>query len=64
MVDGHETNTKESPEFDGENADTYIKKWVDYSSKYGLGYSLSNGNCGVFFNDCTKIVYNHQKNYF
>ena len=32
------------------------KKWVDYSSKYGLGYRLSNGACGVFFNDSTKIV--------
>ena len=23
--------------------DTWVKKWVDYSSKYGLGYLLSNG---------------------
>lgn len=34
----------------------YVKKWVDYSSKYGLGYLLSNGGTGVFFNDSTKIV--------
>jgi len=33
-----------------------VKKWVDYSSKYGLGYLLSNGATGVFFNDATKIV--------
>ena len=33
-----------------------MKKWVDYSSKYGLGYILSNGSIGVFFNDSTKIV--------
>lgn len=33
-----------------------MKKWVDYSSKYGLGYLLSNSSTGVFFNDSTKIV--------
>jgi len=33
-----------------------VKKWVDYSSKYGLGYLLSNGVTGVFFNDSTKII--------
>ncbi|OMJ88795.1 hypothetical protein SteCoe_9179 [Stentor coeruleus] len=36
----------------------WVKKWVDYSSKYGLGYTLSNGSTGVFFNDSTKIVLN------
>jgi polo-like kinase 1 len=34
----------------------WVKKWVDYSSKYGLGYILSNSATGVFFNDSTKIV--------
>lgn len=34
----------------------WVKKWVDYSSKYGLGYMLSNSATGVFFNDSTKIV--------
>ncbi len=38
--------------------EVWVKKWVDYSSKYGLGYILSNGMTGVFFNDSTKIVYN------
>lgn len=33
-----------------------MKKWVDYSSKYGLGYLLSNSATGVFFNDSTKII--------
>ena len=32
-------------------------KWIDYSSKYGLGYILSDGNVGVYFNDSTKIIY-------
>ncbi len=37
-------------------SEVYVKKWVDYSSKYGLGYLLSNGSSGVFFNDSTKII--------
>lgn len=36
--------------------DVWVKKWVDYSSKYGLGYYLSNGAAGVCFNDSTKII--------
>ena len=34
----------------------WVKKWVDYSSKYGLGYLLSNTSTGVFFNDSTKVL--------
>lgn len=34
----------------------WVKKWVDYSSKYGLGYILSDNSVGVCFNDATKIV--------
>ena len=41
-------------------ADIWVKKWVDYSSKYGLGYLLSNGFTGVFFNDSSKIILNPQ----
>jgi polo-like kinase 1 len=37
-------------------SEIYVKKWVDYSSKYGLGYLLSNGSSGVFFNDSSKII--------
>jgi len=44
--------------------EVFVKKWVDYSSKYGLGYLLSNGSSGVFFNDCTKMVVDPEKNYF
>ena len=29
----------------------WVTKQVDYSKKYGLGYLLSNGFSGVFFND-------------
>ena len=38
-------------------SDIYVKKWSDYSSKYGLGYILSNGHVGAYFNDFTKIIY-------
>ena len=44
--------------------DVWIKKWVDYSSKYGLGYLLSNGASGVFFNDSTKIILDPHGHYF
>jgi polo-like kinase 1 len=33
-----------------------VVKWYDYSAKYGLGYVLSNGAVGVFFNDGTKLI--------
>lgn len=33
-----------------------IVKWVDFTTKYGLGYQLSNGCFGVLFNDSTKII--------
>lgn len=34
----------------------WVSKWVDYSSKYGVGYILADGSIGVYFNDSTKIV--------
>ena len=39
-----------------ENCLVWVKKWIDYSSKYGLGYLLSNGDSGVVFNDSSKIL--------
>lgn len=44
--------------------EVFVKKWIDYSSKYGLGYLLSNGSTGVFFNDSTKIVAHPKYTYF
>ena len=35
---------------------TWIWKWIDYTSKYGLGFMLSNGTVGIYFNDGSKIV--------
>jgi polo-like kinase 1 len=33
-----------------------VKKWIDYSSKFGIGYTLSNNMIGVYFNDSTKMI--------
>ena len=33
-----------------------ILQYVDFSTKYGIGYKLTNGVYGVLFNDSTKIV--------
>ena len=46
-----------APNGSGNLADISVKKWIDYSSKYGLGYILSDGHVGVYFNDSTKIIY-------
>lgn len=35
----------------------WVAKWVDYSSKYGVGYMLSDGTVGIYFNDATKMVF-------
>jgi len=42
----------------------WVTKWVDYSSKYGLGYLLSDLSAGVFFNDSTKVVAESSGNQF
>jgi polo-like kinase 1 len=36
--------------------EVYVKSWVDYSAKYGLGYVLSNGSLGITFNDRSKLI--------
>lgn len=38
----------------------FVKKWVDYSTKYGLGYLLSDGTTGIYFNDSTKMCLDNQ----
>ena len=35
--------------------DVHVTKWIDYSTKYGLGYLLSDGTAGVVFNDSTRV---------
>ena len=39
-----------------------ISCYVDYSTKYGLGYMLSNGNYGVYFNDSSLLFYDKKNN--
>ncbi|KAL3921584.1 MAG: hypothetical protein SGARI_006644, partial [Bacillariaceae sp.] len=34
----------------------WVSRYVDYTSKYGLGYLLNDGSSGVYFNDSTKTV--------
>ena len=58
----NQDNNKNDPNLKG--PDTWVKKWVDYSSKYGLGYLLSNGYSGVFFNDSSKIILNPETKIF
>ena len=41
---------------DAQQRTELVTQFVDFSSKYGLGYKLSNGSYGVLFNDSTKII--------
>lgn len=36
---------------------------VDYSAKYGLGYLMSDGSFGVYYNDNTKMVLDPSNTY-
>lgn len=42
------------------NPSVYVHKFVDYSSKFGVGYLLSNKTCGVHFNDGATAVARHK----
>jgi polo-like kinase 1 len=50
------TNTNDTQNPQLKPPEIWVKKWVDFSSKYGLGYSLTDGCTGVFFNDSSKII--------
>ena len=54
--DFNQLNTKEGDQTNLKTPEIWVKKWVDFSSKYGLGYSLTDGCTGVFFNDSSKII--------
>lgn len=43
-------------EVDMWGATKWVTRYVDYTSKYGLGFLLNDGNSGVYFNDSTKAV--------
>jgi hypothetical protein len=40
----------------GGRISVWVIRYVDYTSKYGLGFLLNNGSAGVYFNDSTKAV--------
>jgi len=39
-----------------DHSEPWVVRWIDYTSKYGMGYILSNGLLGILFNDSTKII--------
>ncbi len=51
------------PAMESQKPGVWVKKWVDYSTKYGMGYLMSNGSFGVFFNDSSKIVLHFGEQY-
>mgnify|MGYP000252294770 CR=1 FL=1 len=52
----YQSVNKEGDQANLKTPEIWVKKWVDFSSKYGLGYSLTDGCTGVFFNDSSKII--------
>lgn len=45
-------------------SEVYIKSYQDFSEKYGVGYVLTNGKTGFFFNDITNLLWIEQKNLY
>jgi hypothetical protein len=39
----------------------FIVSWVDYCNKYGMGYALTDGSVGVYFNDSTSCILSPDK---
>jgi hypothetical protein len=48
--------SNQSQNLQNDSSFIFVKKWIDYSSKYGIGYALTNGSCGVYFNDSSKML--------
>ena len=42
----------------------HIVSWVDYSSKYGVGYLTQTGAVGVVFNDDSRILLAPSRSHF
>lgn len=34
----------------------WVKRWIDYSDRYGLAYLLSNNRVGAIFKDSTRMI--------
>ncbi|CAO3622999.1 unnamed protein product [Cunninghamella blakesleeana] len=39
-----------------DRSNSFLDKWVDFTTKYGLGYNISDGERGVLFNDTTTLL--------
>ena len=46
------------------SSNTTILKWIDYSKKYGIAYTLSDNRVGVIFNDKTSLVFDNEGKLF
>jgi len=42
--------------FKREKPEIYVKKWIDYTHKYGFGCQLSNDSVCVNFNDGSRMI--------
>ncbi|KAH8101081.1 kinase-like domain-containing protein [Cristinia sonorae] len=42
----------------------FITSWLDYCNRYGMGYALTDGSVGVYFNDSTTIALSPDKRHF
>lgn len=58
------SNGLSQPMIDSLKQDIHVLEYVDYSSKYGVGYMLNDNCFGVFFNDSTKILYSPTEKQF
>lgn len=50
------------PEVDAPET-VYLVKWMDFSSKYGIGYLLSDRSSGFYFNDGTSLILSPDRRY-
>lgn len=41
----------------------WVSRWLDYTTKYGLSYQLSDGSVGVIFNDNSRMLLCPTKEY-
>ncbi|KAJ8518327.1 hypothetical protein ONZ45_g4587 [Pleurotus djamor] len=55
---------REDPSAPFHEEDVFIVSWVDYCNKYGMGYALTDGTMGVYFNDSTTMVLSPDKKHF
>ena len=52
----NKNNSSDSPLSTNEPKCVFIMSYLDYSDRYGLFYTLSNGDMGALFNDGTSLL--------